>query len=37
MTAALADGVHPNDGGYAKLAAGWYAALRPLVTPTPPR
>jgi lysophospholipase L1-like esterase len=38
MTAAdLADGVHPNDGGYAKLAAAWYAALRPLLTPTPPR
>jgi lysophospholipase L1-like esterase len=38
MTAAdLADGIHPNAGGYAKLAAAWYAALRPLLTPTPPR
>jgi lysophospholipase L1-like esterase len=38
MTAAdLADGIHPNAGGYAKLAAAWYAALRPLLTSTPPR
>ena len=24
----LADGVHPNAGGYAKMAAAWYTALR---------
>jgi lysophospholipase L1-like esterase len=33
----LADGIHPNADGYAKLAAAWHAALRPLLTPTPPR
>ena len=33
----LADGIHPNAGGYAKLAAAWHAALRPLLTQTPPR
>jgi len=27
----LADGVHPNASGYAKIAAAWYAALRPLL------
>jgi lysophospholipase L1-like esterase len=38
MTAAdLADGIHPNAGGYAKLAAAWHAALRPLLTPAAPR
>jgi lysophospholipase L1-like esterase len=36
-TADLADGIHPNAGGYAKLAAAWYTALRPLLTPTAPR
>jgi lysophospholipase L1-like esterase len=33
----LADGIHPNAAGYAKLAAAWYTALRPLLTGTPPR
>jgi lysophospholipase L1-like esterase len=33
----LADGIHPNAAGYAKLAAAWHAALRPLLTPTAPR
>ncbi len=28
-TADLADGVHPNDSGYAKMANVWYNALRP--------
>ena len=27
-TADLADGVHPNAGGYSKMAATWYNALR---------
>ncbi len=38
----LADGIHPNAGGYAKLAAACHAALRPLfggtraaLTPSP--
>jgi lysophospholipase L1-like esterase len=26
-TADLADGVHPNEGGYSKMATGWYEAL----------
>jgi lysophospholipase L1-like esterase len=43
-TADLADGVHPNAGGYEKMAATWYAALRSVPgsidgpsTPPPPR
>ncbi|WP_433443529.1 cellulose binding domain-containing protein [Nonomuraea sp. CA-141351] len=44
-TADLADGVHPNAGGYSKMANVWYNALRsvpgslegtPTPTPTPP-
>ncbi|GAA4719643.1 cellulose binding domain-containing protein [Phytohabitans rumicis] len=39
-TADLADGVHPNAGGYDKMAAVWYNALRSvpdsLTTGTPP-
>ncbi|MFI7129346.1 cellulose binding domain-containing protein [Nonomuraea sp. NPDC050153] len=44
-TADLADGVHPNAGGYGKMANVWYNALRsvpgslegaPTPTPTPP-
>ncbi|MFC6082793.1 ricin-type beta-trefoil lectin domain protein [Sphaerisporangium aureirubrum] len=41
----LADGIHPNAGGYNKMAAAWYSALRsvpasleggtPTATPTP--
>ncbi|MFC4591192.1 ricin-type beta-trefoil lectin domain protein [Sphaerisporangium corydalis] len=41
-TADLADGVHPNAGGYAKMATAWYDALRAVPaslegggTPTP--
>lgn len=39
-TADLADGVHPNATGYAKMAARWYDALRSVpgsLTPPPPR
>ncbi|WP_328425493.1 RICIN domain-containing protein [Micromonospora sp. NBC_00389] len=39
-TADLADGVHPNAGGYDKMAARWYEALRSvpgsLIPPGPP-
>lgn len=39
-TADLADGVHPNAGGYDKMAARWYDALRSvpgsLIPPGPP-
>jgi len=24
----IADGVHPNEGGYAKMAAVWYTAIK---------
>lgn len=29
----LFDGVHPNTGGYNKIAAVWFAALQPLICP----
>ncbi|GAA4262867.1 SGNH/GDSL hydrolase family protein [Dactylosporangium darangshiense] len=32
----LADGVHPNEAGYAKMGAAWAAALRPLMPITRP-
>jgi fibronectin type 3 domain-containing protein/lysophospholipase L1-like esterase len=32
----LSDGVHPNDGGYAKLAAAWAAKLAELRSAPPP-
>jgi lysophospholipase L1-like esterase len=42
-TADLADGIHPNAGGYDKMAAAWFAALRsvpgslgPTTSPTSP-